>query len=169
MKSTLRGLREGALTLTYNTFLVARGLARRVRRPTEVGVRVLVARGDQVLLVRHRGGAAPWSLPGGGVGRNESLAGAAVREVREEAGCPVELQGLLGVYHAFFEGMSNHIAVFVCAPLAEPRPPVGDLEIVDARFFRRDALPAGIDRGSTLRIAEHARGERGLFRPWAEE
>lgn len=168
MRTTLHSLREGALNLTYNAFLVARGAARRVRRPTEVGVRALVARDDSVLLVRHRGGVAPWSLPGGGVHRDESLADAAVREVREEAGCPVAVRQLLGVYHAFFQGMSNHIAVFVCEPLGELHPPVGDLEIVDARFFPRARLPAGVDQGSLLRIAEHARGEHGLCRPWAK-
>jgi hypothetical protein len=64
--------------------------------------------------------------------------------------------------------MSNHVAVFVCVPLDEARPPVGDLEIVDARFFPLSDLPATTDRGSRLRIDEYLRGERGLLRPWAE-
>ncbi|MBC8077390.1 MAG: NUDIX hydrolase, partial [Chloroflexales bacterium] len=32
-----------------------------------MGVRIVAMRGDEVLLVRHRGGRTPWSLPGGGV------------------------------------------------------------------------------------------------------
>lgn len=160
------GLREGALTLTYNAILVGRGLVRRALRPTEIGVRVLVPRDDAILMVRHRGGRWPWSLPGGGVSPRESLADTAVREVREEAGCPTQVDYLLGLYHSFAQGMSNYIAIFVATPLADAAAPVADLEIVDARFFPRRSLPAGADPGSLRRIAEHARGERGLYGPW---
>jgi 8-oxo-dGTP diphosphatase len=168
MNNTILGLREGALTLAYNAILVARGGLRRLTRPSQVGVRILVPRADTVLLVRHRGGRRPWSLPGGGVNRGESLADAACREVHEEAGCEVAPDHLLGVYHAFYEGMSNYTIVFVCTPLGPAAAPEGDLEIVDARFFPVDDLPANTERGSLERIAEHARGERGLIAPWFE-
>lgn len=168
MNNTILGLREGALTLAYNAILVARGGFRRLTRPSQVGVRILVPRGDTVLLVRHRGGRRPWSLPGGGISRGESLVEAACREVREEACCEVTLDHMLGVYHAFYEGMSNYTIVFVCAPLGEAAAPVADLEIVDARFFPLDDLPGNTERGSLARIAEHTRGERGLVAPWAE-
>jgi 8-oxo-dGTP diphosphatase len=166
MKLTMHGLREGALTLAYNSYLFARAAARRMTNPTEVGVRVLVPRGDTLLLVRHRGGPRPWSLPGGSVEPRETLAQAALREVREEAGCPTELRYLHGLYHSFGEGMNNYIAVFVCAPLGPPNPPVGDLEIVDARFFPQRSLPATVDLGSLRRIAEHAEGRQGLYGAW---
>jgi 8-oxo-dGTP diphosphatase len=160
------GLREGALTVTYNLFLAARGLQRLLTRPVELGVRVLVPLDDQMLLVRHRGGSTPWALPGGGVERGESLAASAIREVREEAGCASELRDLHGVFDNFSRGLTNYITVFVCLPLGEARPPVGDLEIVDARFFLARDLPANLEPGSRRRIAEYARGEHGLYRPW---
>lgn len=166
MNQTLVGLREGALTITYNLFLAARGAGRRLTAPTTVGVRVIAPLGDAVLLVRHRGGPTPWSLPGGGVDRHESMADAALRELREEAGCPAELAHLHGLYHSFGERMSNYIAIFVCAPLGPARPPRGDLEIVDARFFPTRDLPANLDPGSRRRIEEHGRGERGRYGPW---
>jgi ADP-ribose pyrophosphatase YjhB (NUDIX family) len=168
MNQTLFGLREGALTLTYNAILVARRALRQTTRPVLVGVRVLVPRRDGVLLVRHRGGPWPWGLPGGSIDRGETLAQAAVREVYEESGCRTTPSHLLGVYHSFGEGMTNIIAVLVCDPLGEASPPVGDLEIVDARFFRPGDEPARTDPGSLRRIAEHARGERGLSGPWHE-
>lgn len=166
MHQTRTGLREAALTLAYNAIVIARRAARQLTHPTTVGVRVLVERGDQFLLVRHRGGRDPWSLPGGGVDHRETLVEAALREVREEGGCPAELRHLLGVYHSFGEGMNNYTTVFVCAPLGEARAPVGDLEIVDARFFPRRDLPATLEQGSLRRIAEHAAGQRGLYGPW---
>lgn len=166
MNKLLLGLREGALTITYNLYLNVRAVNRRLTAPTAVGVRVLAPAGDRMLLVRHRGGQFPWSLPGGGVGRHESLADAALRELREEAGCPSEARYLHGLYHSFGEGMNNYIAIFVCAPLGEPSPPVGDLEIVDARFFPIGDLPANLDPGSRRRIAEFTRDERGLYGPW---
>ncbi|NTU80335.1 MAG: NUDIX domain-containing protein, partial [Chloroflexales bacterium] len=134
--------------------------------PTTVGVRVLALRGDTVLLVRHRGGAWPWSLPGGGGAHHEPLARAALRELREEAGCSGEVRYLHGMFQSFADGMNDLIAIFVCAPLGEARPPVGDIEIVDARFFPVADLPATLEPGCRRRIEEYARGERGLYGLW---
>jgi 8-oxo-dGTP diphosphatase len=166
MNPVLFGLREGALTITYNAFLAARAAGRMLTAPVTLGVRVIAPRGDRVLLVRHRGGRYPWSLPGGGVARREPPASAALRELREEGGCPATVAHLHGVFHSFGENMTNVIATFVCDPLADARPPVADLEIVDARFFLARDLPATLDPGSRRRIAEHQRGERGLYGPW---
>lgn len=50
-------------------------------------VRVIVLRGDRILMVQHRDREGLfWILPGGGVKPSESLEQAAVREVWEEAG-----------------------------------------------------------------------------------
>lgn len=166
MQTLLLGLREGGLTVAYNTIFWARAQARRLLRPTEMGVRALIARDDAILLVRHRGGRTPWGLPGGGIAPRESLAAAAAREAREESGCPVAIGELLGLYHSFGEGMNNYIAVFLADPLAEARPPSGDLEIVDAHFFRPRDIPAATEAGSLRRIAEYRRGVRGMYGGW---
>jgi 8-oxo-dGTP pyrophosphatase MutT (NUDIX family) len=166
MNPVLVGLREGALTITYNLYLHARAVGRRLATPITVGVRVITPRDDTVLLIRHRGGRFPWSLPGGGVDRGESMADAAIRELREEAGCPTTGATLHGLFHRIEGGVSDYIATFVCLPTGEARPPMADLEIVDARFFPVRDLPANLDPGSRRRIAEHQRGERGLYAPW---
>jgi 8-oxo-dGTP pyrophosphatase MutT (NUDIX family) len=50
-------------------------------------VRVIVIRGDRILMVQHQDtNGRFWILPGGGVKPGESLEEAAVREVLEEAG-----------------------------------------------------------------------------------
>lgn len=168
MQSVAHGLHEGALTLAYNAIMHVRSLSRRLLRPTTVGVRVIATHPDdqRILLVRHRGGTRPWSLPGGGVSGGETLEAAARRELYEEAGCHGRVAALLGMYFAFGEGMSNHVAVFHCIPLGPPQPPRGDLEIVDARFFPRHDLPANTEVGSLRRIAELAAGGSGLYREW---
>jgi ADP-ribose pyrophosphatase YjhB (NUDIX family) len=166
MNTLFYGLREGALTVAYNAIVVARGAMRRVVRPTTVGVRVVIPRGDQVVLVRHRGGRRPWALPGGGVNRFETLPEAALREAHEEAGCEARVERLLGVFHSFAEGMTNFTAVFVCTPLGEVQAPRGDLEIVDARYFSQQRLPEGTEQGSARRVAEYAAGENSMYGPW---
>ena len=58
-----------------------------LRRP-EVSVGAIVVRDGRLLLVRRGRGAAvgKWSVPGGRVEWGETLAAAAVRELREETG-----------------------------------------------------------------------------------
>lgn len=50
------------------------------------------------ILLQRRSDNGRWGLPGGGVEIGESLASAAVREVREETGLDVEVTRLIGVY-----------------------------------------------------------------------
>ena len=57
-------------------------------------VRVLVVRGNEVLLVKSSYGSRRWSLPGGGVDRGESCMSAAVRELAEETGLDIDRSDL---------------------------------------------------------------------------
>lgn len=50
------------------------------------------------LLLVHKTDNNLWALPGGGVDFGESVAQAAVREVKEETGIDVEVTGLVGLY-----------------------------------------------------------------------
>ncbi|WP_165774516.1 NUDIX domain-containing protein [Candidatus Viridilinea mediisalina] len=166
MSIVATGLRETLLTLTYNSYLSFRRLQRMLMRPVELGVRVLVPQENTILLVRHRGGQLPWALPGGGVERGESPMLTSIREVQEEAGCLSEPGYLHGLFYAYGGGLTNYITVLVLNPLGPARPPVADLEIVDARFFLVYDLPTNLELGSRRRIAEYVRGERGLCGEW---
>jgi 8-oxo-dGTP pyrophosphatase MutT (NUDIX family) len=64
-------------------------------RPSRV-VAVVVTCPLGVLAVRRADGRPPWAFPGGTIGPGESPADAAVREVREETGCPVRPGRILG-------------------------------------------------------------------------
>jgi 8-oxo-dGTP diphosphatase len=158
----LRDLIYGAL---YRAAFQARALVWEVQRPTLIGVRSLVVRDDEVLLIRHRAGQRPWSLPGGGVDRHERLAEAARREVYEEAGLAVRVDRLLGAYDAFRGELTNYIAVFVCTPLGKAAPKT-TIEVAEVRFFPMQSLPDGLDPGSRRRIAEYLAGRGGISDLW---
>lgn len=51
----------------------------------------------RILLVKRRDNTL-WALPGGGHDIGETIAGTAVREVKEETGLDVEVTGLVGIY-----------------------------------------------------------------------
>ncbi len=53
--------------------------------------------GGRILLQRRTDNGL-WALPGGGMELDDSLPGAAVREVKEETGLDVEITGLVGTY-----------------------------------------------------------------------
>lgn len=136
-----------------------------IARPTLLGVRALVVRGDEVLLIRHRGGATPWALPGGAVDPDERMEEGARREIYEEAGVTAEFQRVLGVYDAFRDNYVNYIIVFVFSAQSEPHPP-RSVEIAEARFFPFERLPDGLDPGSRRRIAEYRAGGAGISALW---
>ena len=95
-------------------------------RPT-LTVDVVIPDGQgKVLLIRR--GHAPyegmWCFPGGMVDPGETVADAAVREVREETGLEVELDHVLGIYSALGRDPRGHYIsiTFVARPTdAEPR------------------------------------------------
>jgi len=161
----VKQIEQAALGPIYRLTIWLRSVSWRIRRPLLIGVRALIVRDSAVLLIRHRSGKQPWALPGGGVERNERLAEAAWREAREEAGVPIRVERLLGVYERFGDGISNYIAVFVCTALGEPQPP-RSLEIAEARFFPLESPPAGTDAGTRRRVAEYLAGEHGITRIW---
>lgn len=128
----------------------------RLGRPTTLGVRCLVARGGEVLLVRHTY-ERWWYLPGGAVERGESFAAAARRELLEETGLRADGLRPLGLYLNRGEGKIDHVAVFVAeAPEGEPRP--GPAEIREARFFPLAGLPDDTSPATRRRLAEYADG-----------
>jgi ADP-ribose pyrophosphatase YjhB (NUDIX family) len=99
---------------------------------------VVINQGQVLLLQRED--VHVWALPGGEIEPGESVAQAAVREVREETGLGVELVRLVGLYaHPNFPG-DSHSAVFVAAPLRGTLRPQ-ESEVLAVQYFSSDALP----------------------------
>ncbi len=115
------------------------------------GCRVLVLDpAGQVLLIRHSYDAGRWMLPGGGLARGEAPESAALREVREEAGC--RLAPVVALFRVD-DPASQHETWLVAgwsadAPLADGR------EIIEARFYPADALPGPLGRGLAERLPD---------------
>lgn len=63
-----------------------------------VAASAVVTDGQGRILLQRRRDNDLWALPGGGMDMNDSLPGAAVREVKEETGLDIEITGLVGTY-----------------------------------------------------------------------
>jgi 8-oxo-dGTP pyrophosphatase MutT (NUDIX family) len=135
----------------------------RIARPITVGVRVLMIRDANVLLVRHTY-RRWWYFPGGGVKRGESLPQAIRREAAEEVGAKLEDLGLLGVYSSFQEHKSDHIAVFVSDAFSLTQET--DREIEACRFFPLHDLPEDISPGTLRRAREFVQGDAPYTGTW---
>ena len=87
-------------------------------------VRVMLEAPDgSLLLVRTSVGRQLWALPGGGIGRNESMAGACVREVREETGLVIAEAQLVHITNITSEdGFPFEIAVYSTSVMSKECP-----------------------------------------------
>ncbi len=122
-------------------------------RPVVVGVRVMLIRDGEVLLVRHTY-VPGWYMPGGGLNRGETLDEGARREAREEVGATLNNISLVGAYSNFTEWRSDHNILFLSTDFSLS----GERdrhEIAEVRFFPLDALPEGLWPGHRLRLEEY--------------
>ena len=128
----------------------------------QLAVNAAVLDGDRVLLMQ-REDFEVWCLPGGQVDDGESLAEAAVREVREETGLDVVLTGVVGAYSrpAWHGGI--HVVVFAGRAVGGTIAP-DPVEVVDVGWFTGDALPMPLLLGQQSRIDDALAGRRGVAR-----
>lgn len=120
-------------------------------RPVTIGVRVILIRDGQVLLVKHTYQDG-WLIPGGGIKRGETPDQAARRECREEVGAEIVDLELVGIYTNFVERRSDHIVVFASHDFGLQPIPETDFEIEQAEFFGLDALPDDMMEGNRRQI-----------------
>jgi len=122
-----------------------------VLRPVRLGVRVMLLRNDQVLLVRQTY-MPGWFMPGGGLKRGETLEQAARREAREEVGAELADIQFMGAYTGFKEWKTDHNIVFISRDFTLNQR--YDREIAEMRFFSLNDLPVGLWPGHRRRLEE---------------
>jgi len=127
----------------------------RFARGLTLGVRGMVIDGaGRVFLVKHSY-VAGWHLPGGGVEAGETCEAALMRELREEANVIVEGPTILhGLFFHAHVSQRDHVAVYVIRRFRVTGERAPDREILEARFFARDALPEDATRGTRGRLSE---------------
>ncbi|WP_424951654.1 NUDIX hydrolase N-terminal domain-containing protein [Deinococcus sp.] len=105
------------------------------------GADAVVIRDHQILLIRRRDSGL-WAMPGGLVDVGDTLAGAAVRELREETGLLGRATRYLGYFDLRRVGSHLRFQMFHHAFLIEAQGEPGPSnETLDAAFFAPDALP----------------------------
>jgi 8-oxo-dGTP diphosphatase len=122
-------------------------LAWRLHARFGVGVTGIVrAQDGRVLLLRHRLWApeGQWGFPSGFAQRGETFPETIVREVREETGLTVRVGRLLELR----SGFRYRVEVYYEAALVGSADGLvlDRREILEARLFALDALPAGLPR-----------------------
>jgi phosphatase NudJ len=136
--------------------------------PTWYFALVVVRRGHRFLLTQERKYGSTWSIPGGRVEPGETLATAAVREVFEETGVPIRLDGILRVEHSPGHALTHDTRVrvlFMGTPLDDTPPKTtADDESLGAAYLTLDEIRALPLRGAELRaLLESVAAGRQVF------
>lgn len=90
----------------------------------------------RVLLVRQGYGAGLWGFPGGTVEEGESVEAATLREVLEETGVEIRIDGLL----AHWDKPDLCLFLFVGTPIASTTPSRQGAEIAAVGWFTPDEV-----------------------------
>ena len=109
----------------------------------KVSTAVVVEAGGGIVLGRRsiEPGYGLWCLPGGFVNDDEDPAAAAVRECLEEISAPVDVTGLIGVFHIPKTDASSMVGIAYRARLADGAQIAAGEEMLEVGVFRLDALP----------------------------
>jgi len=120
-------------------------MAKQQKPSTNVGVSVLVRRGDELLLEKraHTHGAGTWGPPSGHIDFHETPEQTAQRETQEETGVNIANMVFLGVTNDVFEAEQKHyLTIWFDASYesgeAKLKAPEEESEV---GWFKRDALP----------------------------
>lgn len=134
-------------------------------KPKTSGARIIVISQEHILLVQHRN-SKYWTLPGGGIKKNEDPARGALRELYEETKIKIDSADYqLGRYDTSAEGKRDEVFIVV-KETAEKIEPKVSFELHDARWFDVHDLPEHTSPATRLRIREYQKGLRDIDEVW---
>ena len=125
----------------------------------KVSTAVVVEAGGGIVLGRRsiEPGYGLWCLPGGFVNDDEDPAAAAVRECREEISVPVELTGLIGVYHIAKTDAPSMVAIAYRGRLVDGAVPAPGAEMLEVAVFPPKSVPVLAFPSHMKVVAEYLR------------
>jgi len=130
------------------------------------GVRIILVQDRKVVLVTHWYAPWTWTLPGGGVNKNEAPEAAAIRETKEETGFDVKsLAGEIGKYKGTW-GRGDMIMVFYTGDFEGSLALTPNIEIMGRSWFDIDNLPEELSPANRRRIEAYRDGVRGEVGKW---
>jgi ADP-ribose pyrophosphatase YjhB (NUDIX family) len=123
-----------------------------------VGVAVVVVEDGRLLMIRRRFGhdAGSWCIPCGHVGWEEDVREAAVRELHEETGLVVELDGVFDAHTTFHDRNRHHAGIWFLGHRVGGELCAGD-DAIDAGFFPLDDLPSPLAFDTDERVIARLR------------
>lgn len=124
-----------------------------------LAVNVAVIHEGKILLTQ-REDFETWVLPSGGVEEGESLAQAAIREVKEETGLDVELTRLVGVYSRLGNLSPGYVVMFAARAVGGERS-VQPGETIAVEWFAFADIPTPLSVGHYRRIQDAVSGSGG--------
>ena len=130
------------------------------------GAAAVVIDDGKILLMKRRD-VEVWSLPGGAIEADETVAQAAVREVLEETGIDIALTRLVGIYsRPQWRAGGDHGVVFAGRPLTHKITPQPE-EAIEAGYFSPDDLPEPMAWWVVERINDAMNGVTGAV--WLQD
>jgi 8-oxo-dGTP pyrophosphatase MutT (NUDIX family) len=124
-----------------------------------IAVNVAILHEGKILLTQ-REDFETWILPSGGVENGESLAQAAIREIKEETGLDVVLTRLVGAYSRLGSWSAGYMILFAAKPIGgEIKCQEG--ETIAVEWFAFDELPSPLSLGHKRRIQDAIHGVSG--------
>lgn len=120
---------------------VATGNRHPAPRDPREGCAGIVRRGEEILLGKRdkEPGRGLWVLPGGGVGFGETFAETLQRELLEEAGIEVDVEGVFNVCELINPPTEHRVIVYLNARYRSGQPAASS-DLSDVRFFDTNEL-----------------------------
>ncbi len=109
-------------------------------RPKTLGVKCLIENDNSFLLVRLNYSHRLWSVPGGGVKKNETPEQATFREISEEVDILPDQIQKIGEYTSTLEHKNDTVHVFHYRAKSKEFK-IDGFEIAEAAWFKLDSLP----------------------------